>query len=38
MQPLQKIDDGHFAIFENGKEVIGGGFQQFLMPERIEGG
>ena len=27
MQPFQKIDDGHFALLEYRKKVIGGRFQ-----------
>jgi hypothetical protein len=38
MQPLQKIDDGHFAVFEHGKKIVGGGFQKFLLAQGVKAG
>ena len=38
VQPFQETDDGHLAVFEHGKEIIGGGFQQFLVPQAVKGG
>jgi hypothetical protein len=32
VQPFQEIDDGHFAAFEYGKEIIGGCPAQRLIP------
>jgi len=37
MQPFQEIDDGHFAVLEHGKEIIGGGFHQSFVPQSVKG-
>jgi hypothetical protein len=38
MQPFQKIDDGHFAVFEHGKKIVGGRFQQFFISQGVIAG
>ena len=37
MQPFQKVGDGNLVFLEHGKEIVGGGFQQFLVTKSIEG-
>ena len=37
-RPFQEIDDGHFAVFEHGKEIIGGGFHQSFVSQPVKGG
>ena len=37
MQPFQKIHDGYFAVFEHGKEIVGGGFEKFFVSQSVKG-
>ena len=37
VQPFQKLVNGNFVFFEHGKEIVGGGFQQFLVPQSVKG-
>ena len=38
MQPPQETEGGRLASAERGKEIIGGGFEQFLGPQAIQRG
>ena len=37
MQPFQKLGNGNFVFFEHGKEIVGGGFHQFLVSQSVKG-
>jgi len=37
MQPFQKLGNGDLVMFEHGKKIVCGGFQQFLVARSIEG-